>query len=75
MQEGFREGLLKILKGHRDLQRFTPKADRDNLKDFENNSESSENSSESFKNVLKEKIKFKTLSEDFNENQLEIKWV
>ena len=70
MQKRFKEGFLKILKGHRDLQRFVLKADEDDLKNFENDLKSPEGLLKSFKNALEGKIESKALSEDFDENQL-----
>ena len=71
MQKRFKEGFLKILKGHRDLQRFVLKTDKDNLKNFENDLKPSEGLLKSFKDTLEGKIESRALSEDFNENQLE----
>ena len=75
MQEEFREGLLKILKGHRDLQKSVLKADEDNLNDFRSNLELSENLFESFKGALEGEIKPRDFNEDLNEDQLETEWV
>ena len=75
MQKGPKEGLLKILKGHRDLQKPTPKMSRDNLKDFRSNSEPPRGPPESFEDASEGEVKSKALSEDFNEDQLEAEWV
>ena len=74
MQEKPREGLLKILKGYRDLQRPALKADRDDLKDFRSNSEPSEDPLKSFEDASEGKIKPRALSENLNEDQLEAEW-
>ena len=71
MQEGSRKGLLKILKGHRDLQRPAPKAGRDDLKDFRSNLKPSRGSLKSFEDALEGEVEPKTLSENLNEDQLE----
>ena len=71
MQERSKEGLLKILKSYRNLQKSAPKVSEDDLNDFESNSELSEDSFKSFKNALKREIKPKDFSEDFNKDQLE----
>ena len=75
MQKGPREGLLKILKGHRDLQRFVSKAGKDNLKDFRSDLKSSESLLKSFEDASEGKVKSKALSENFNEDQFEAEWV
>ena len=74
MQEGFREGLLKILKDHRDLQKSDLKAGENDLKDFKSNSESLRDLSESFEDASEREIESKALSGDFNEDQLETEW-
>ena len=74
MQERSREGLLEILKGHRDLQGPAPKVGRDNLKDFESDSEPPRGPPESFEDTSEEEVKPKNLSEDLNEDQLETEW-
>ena len=68
MQKRLKKGLLKILKGHRDLQESALKADRNNLKNFRSNSEFFRSLSESFEDISEEKIKSKTLSEDLNKD-------
>ena len=68
MQKGFKESLLKILKGYKNLQRSASKVDEDNLKNFKSNSEPFRDSLKSFEDVSERKIKFKALSEDFNED-------
>ena len=73
MQKGSREGLLKILKGHRDLQGPASKVSRNDLKDFESDSESSEGPLKSFEDVSEGEIEFKAFSEDLNEDQFETK--
>ena len=70
MSEGFKKGLLKLLKGHKDLQESALKVSRDNLNDFKSNLNSSEGSLENLENVSERKIKSKDFNEDFNENQL-----
>ena len=57
MQKGPREGLLKILKGHRNLQRPVQKAGRDDLNDFKSNSESLKGTLKSFKDASEGEIK------------------
>ena len=47
---------------------------RDNLKNFKNNSEPSEDSLKSFEDASEGEIKFKALSENLNEDQLEAEW-
>ena len=69
MQKGSKD-LLKILKGHRNLQESASKANENNLNDFKNNSESSEDPLESFKDASEGEIEFKDFNEDFDENQL-----
>ena len=71
MQEGSKKGLLKILKGYRDLQESALKAGENDLKNFESNSEPPRDSSESFEDASEREIKFRALSEDLDENQLE----
>ena len=56
MQKGLKEGFLKILKGYKDLQEPTLKADRDNLNDFRNNLKSLKSFFKSFKDTLEKKI-------------------
>ena len=74
MQEKFREGLLKILKGYEDLQKPALKAGRDNLNDFRSNSELLENLFKSFKDASEREIKLRNSSGDLDENQLETEW-
>ena len=74
MQEGPKKGLLKILKGHRDLQRSAPKADRDNLNDFRSNLKFSEGLFKSFKDASEGEVKSQDSSEDLNEDQLKTEW-
>ena len=74
MQKGFREGLLKILKGYRDLQRSALKADEDDLKNFESNSEPPEGFLENFEDASEREVKSRAFSEDLNEDQLEAEW-
>ena len=74
MQEGSKEGLLKILKGCGNLWRSAPRAGGDNLNDFRSDSEPPEGAFESFKDASEEEIKSQDSSEDFNENQLKAEW-
>ena len=71
MQKGPRKGLLKILKGHRNLQESASKVGRNNLKNFKNNSESPRSLSESFEDASEREIEPKAFSGDLNEDQLE----
>ena len=74
MQKRFKEDLLKILKGHKNLQESTLKAGRDNLKNFRNDSKSFKSFLKSFKDASEGEIEFKTFNEDFNEDQFEAEW-
>ena len=74
MQEGFREGLLKILKGHRNLWESASKAGRDNLKDFESNLKFPEGPLKSFKDASEREIESRVFNEDFDENQFKTEW-
>ena len=74
MQKEPKEGLLKLLKGYRDLQGPAPKVSRDNLNDFRSNSDSSESLLKSLKDALEGEIKSKNSNEDFNGDQLEVEW-
>ena len=74
MQKESREGLLKILKGHRDLQKPASKMGRDDLNNFRSNSEPSKSSFKSFENASEGEVESKDSSEDLNENQLEAEW-
>ena len=74
IQKRSKEGLLKILKGYRDLQRFVLKADRNNLKNFRSNLKPLRGSLKSFENASEGEVKFKAFSGDFNEDQLEAEW-
>ena len=74
MQKGFREGLLKILKSYRDLQELAPKMSRDNLKNFESNSEPLRGFLKSFEDISEGEVEFRALSEDLDEDQLEAEW-
>ena len=73
MQEG-PKGLLKILKGHRDLQGPALKAGRDNLNNFKSNSEPLKNLLKSFKDASEGEVKPRDPNEYLNEDQLEAKW-
>ena len=75
MQKRFKESLLEILKGHRNLQKSAPKVNRDNLKDFKSDSESLRDSLKSFEDTSEGEIKLRALSGDLNEDQLEAEWV
>ena len=70
MQKRFKEGLLKILKDYENLQRSALKMNKNDLKNFRSNSESSEGPLKSFKDASEGKIEFRAFSEDFNEDQL-----
>ena len=74
MQKKPREGLLKILKSHRNLQGPASKADRNDLKDFKSNSEPPRGPLESFEDASEREIKSKALSGDLNGDQLEAEW-
>ena len=69
MQKRSREGLLEILKGHRDLQKSALKAGRDNLNDFKNNLEPSEGPFESFKDTSE--VESQNSNRNLNEDQFE----
>ena len=69
MQKKSKKGLLKILKGYKDLQRSASKVSRNDLKDFRSNSELSESSLKSFKDASEREIESRAFSEDFNEDQ------
>ena len=71
MQKESRKGLLKILKGYRNLQKPALKADENNLNNFRSNSEPPRSSFKSFKDASEGEVKPRNLSEDFNGNQLE----
>ena len=74
MQKGSKEDLLKILKGHGNLQGPAPKAGRDNLKNFRSNLEPPEGPLKSFENASEGKVESKAFSGDFDEDQLETEW-
>ena len=71
MQKGFKEGLLEILKGHKDLWKSVSKVSENDLKNFRSNLKSSEDFLKSIEDASEREIEFKTLSENFNEDQLE----
>ena len=71
MQKGFKEGLLKILKNYRDLQKSAPKVNKNNLNDFRSDLELLRDSFKSFKNASEREVKSRDSSEDFDEDQLE----
>ena len=75
MQKGFREGLLKMLKSYRYLQKSALKADKDDLNNFRNDLKSSESPLKNFENASEREIKSQDFNEDLNENQLETEWV
>ena len=56
------------------MQRSALKVGRDNLKDFESDSESSRGPLKSFEDASERKIELKALSRDFDEDQLEAEW-
>ena len=69
MQKGFKKDLLKILKSHRNLQKSVPKAGRNNLNDFRNNSEPLKNLFKSFENASEREVEPWDSSEDLDKNQ------
>ena len=68
MQKEFREGFLKILKGYENLQRPVSKVSRNDLKNFESNSEPSDDPLKSFKDASEGKVKSRTFNEDLDED-------
>ena len=73
MQEGPR-GLLKILKGHRDLQGPALKVGGDDLNNFGSNSEPLRGLLESFEDASEGEVKPRDPSGDLNGDQLEAEW-
>ena len=69
MQKGLKKGLLKLLKGHGDLQKPAPKMSRDNLNNFRNDSDFLIGLFKSLKDASEGKIKSRNFNENFNEDQ------
>ena len=74
MQKESRKGLLKILKGYRDLQKSALKMNENDLNDFRSDLKLLRNFFKSFENASEGEIEFKDLNEDFNENQFKAEW-
>ena len=74
MQEGPKEGLLKILKGHENLWRSALKMGRDDLNDFESDSEPLKGPLKNFEDASEGEVEPWDFNGDFNENQLETEW-
>ena len=71
MQKELKKDLLKILKSYENLWESVLKAGENDLKNFENNSESSEGLLKSFEDALEGEVEPRTLSGDLDEDQFE----
>ena len=71
IQEGSKEGLLKILKGYEDLQESASKVSRDDLNDFESDLELLRDFLESFKGASEGGVESRDSSKDLNRDQFE----
>ena len=74
IQKGSKKCLLKILKGHRNLQESVLKENGNNLNNFESNSEPLKDSFKSFKDTSEGEIESRAFNENLNGNQLEAEW-
>ena len=68
MQKRSKEDLLKILKSYRNLQKPVLKTGRNNLKNFESNSEPLKDLSENFEDASEREVESKAFSGDFNKD-------